>query len=230
MVTTVTQETLEERREARWEAGPAIVLVIVLQSVLAITSQREDWTLWVLPWWTWLLAIVPEVVLLVCLAWSRPRAALERMGHGHRFELALLAVVSFANACALAMLIGSLLVGSGQSGGELLLKALVIWTTNVIVFGLWFWALDRGGPVSRGGPDPPPPDFLFPQMDPDVHQPEWRPHLEDYIYTSFTNSIAFSPTDTMPLTRAAKRLMLLGSAVSALTVLLVAARAVNILR
>jgi hypothetical protein len=65
---------------------------------------------------------------------------------------------------------------------------------------------------------------------PQLAAPGWRPHLIDYIYVSFTNSIAFSPTDSMPLSRWAKVLMLSESAISALTVLLVAARAVNIFK
>jgi len=96
---------------------------------------------------------------------------------------------------------------------------------------LAFWGIDRGGPVRRRQPDPPPPDFQFPQMEnPQLAEPGWYPKLEDYIYVSFTNAIAFSPTDAMPLTRRAKRLMLSESAISVMTVVLVAGRAVNILR
>ena len=103
--------------------------------------------------------------------------------------------------------------------------------SNVITYGLWYWEFDRGGPVRRLDPDPPPPDFQFPQMDnPRLAEPGWQPELLDYIYVSYTNSIAFSPTDVLPLTRWAKLLMLSESAVSALTVLLVAARAVNIFK
>jgi hypothetical protein len=101
----------------------------------------------------------------------------------------------------------------------------------VIAFGLGYWELDRGGPVRRRMPDPPPPDFQYPQMEnPNLAEPGWTPHLIDYIYVSFTNAIAFSPTDAMPLTRRAKLLMLVESAASIVTLLLVAARAVNILR
>ena len=89
--------------------------------------------------------------------------------------------------------------GNERSGGQLLLKGTTIWGTNVIAYGLWFWALDRGGPVRRGQPDPPPADFQFPQMEnPGLAEPGWYPRLFDYIYISFTNSIAFSPTDAMP--------------------------------
>jgi hypothetical protein len=101
----------------------------------------------------------------------------------------------------------------------------------VIAYGLWFWGLDRGGPVRRRQPHPPPPDFQFPQLEnPLLAAPGWHPRLVDYVYVSFTNSIAFSPTDAMPLSRWAKMLMLSESAVSALSILLVAARAVNIFK
>ena len=94
-----------------------------------------------------------------------------------------------------------------------------------------FWEFDRGGPIRRQAPDPPPRDFQFPQDEnPALAEPAWHPRLADYVYISFTNSIAFSPTDAMPLTRRVKMMMLTESAISATTVLLVAARAVNILR
>src|SRR4029077_16993336 len=132
---------------------------------------------------------------------------------------------------ALVTLIGSLLSGEERSGAELLLKGVTIWGTNVIAFGLWFWGLDGGGPVRRCEPNPPLPDFQFPQLEnPQLAAPGWRPRLIDYVYLSFTNSIAFSPTDAMPLTRWAKLLMLTESGVSAITVLLVAARSVHIFK
>src|SRR5262249_55109304 len=121
--------------------------------------------------------------------------------------------------------------GHEHNGGQLLLKAVTVWATNTITFGLWFWGVDRGGPPGRAEPDPPPPDFQFPQLaDAGVAASGWVPRLFGYIYVSFTNSIAFSPTDTLPLTRQAKLLMLSESAVSALTILLIAARSVNIFR
>jgi uncharacterized membrane protein len=140
-------------------------------------------------------------------------------------------VISVDNAVALVALGGSLVSGNESSGAQLLLKGTTIWGTNVIAYALWFWGLDRGGPVKRGQPNPPPPDFQFPQMEnPTLAEPGWYPQLFDYIFVSFTNSIAFSPTDAMPLTRRAKALMLSESAVSALSIMLVAARAVNIFK
>ncbi len=153
------------------------------------------------------------------------------MGLRRKVALALVGVIAAANVFELVALIASLLSGHERSGGELLLKGATIWSTNVITFGLLFLEFDRGGPARRREPDPPPRDFQFPQDDnPALAEPGWYPRLVDYVYVSFTNSIAFSPTDVLPLTRRVKMMMLAESAISAITVRLVAARAVNILR
>jgi hypothetical protein len=220
----------EETVESRWEAAPAVVVVIGLQLALALVSLKLHWKLWGLPWWVWILAVGPETVLLVALAWEPAFRTLERIGHRRNVALMLLAIISLENAFALVALIGSLVGGHEKSGGQLLLKGATIWGTNVIAYGLWFWGFDRGGPVKRRE-DPSPPDFQFPQMEnPQLAAPGWYPRLVDYIYVSFTNSIAFSPTDAMPLSPRAKLLMLSESAISATTILLVAARSVNIFK
>jgi uncharacterized membrane protein len=219
----------QEAFEARFEAAPAVVAVMALQLAIALDSRAEHWTLWRIPWWGWLLCIVPEAVLLVPLVFDRSRLGLERRGHRTKMTFALFGVVSFVNSLLLLAVIASLISGQEHSGGKLLFEALTVWATNAITFGLWFWSIDRGGPARRLESNPPPPDFLFPQLsDPDVAEPGWYPRLFDYLYVSFTNSIAFSPTDTLPLTQLAKLLMLLESFVSAFTILLVFARAVNI--
>lgn len=221
----------EEEIESQWEAAPAVAVVIAFQLLLAFVSRAGDWTMWGLPWWVWLVPVAPEAALLIPLAWHRPRRRLEQLGRRRTAALVLLGVVSLSNALLLIALIGSLVRGDERSGGQLLLKAAAVWSTNVIAFGLWYWDLDRGGPVRRLQPEPPPPDFQFPQAEnPQLAQPGWYPQLIDYIYVSFTNSIAFSPTDAMPLTRRAKLMMLAESGISAITVLLVAARAVNIFK
>ena len=221
----------EEALESRWEAAPAVVVVIGLQLTLALVSLELHWKLWSLPWWVWILAVGPESVLLVALAWEPALRTLERIGHRRNVALVLLAIISLDNAVALVALIGSLVSGNERSGGQLLLKGATIWGTNVVAYGLWFWGLDRGGPITRREPDPPPPDFQFPQMEnPQLAAPGWYPRLVDYIYISFTNSIAFSPTDAMPLSARAKLLMLSESAISATAILLVAARSVNIFK
>jgi uncharacterized membrane protein len=226
-----TADLHEEEVESRYEATFAVGLVIGLQVTLALVSLEAGWKLIGLPGWVWLVPAVPEAALLLALAWSLPRQRLAQLGHRRTVALALVAVITAANVVALVALIASLLSAEEKSGGELLLKGATIWGTNVITFGLLFWEFDRGGPIRRREPHPPPRDFQFPQDEnPRLAEPDWYPRLADYVYVSFTNAIAFSPTDAMPLTRRVKMMMLVESAISATTVLLVAARAVNILR
>ena len=230
-----SDELHEFSAEARWEAAPAIALVIAGQILLALLSRESGWRLSGLPWWHWLVAVAPELVLIGALTHEVPRSRLAELGHLRNAAILLVGVITVANSVSLAALIGSLVNGHEHSGAELLLKGAPIWGTNVVAFGLWFWELDSGGPIARRlnarrQAPPPPADFQFPQQEnPTLAAPDWHPHLFDYIYIAFTNAIAFSPTDAMPLSRPAKGLMLLESAISALTVLLVAARAVNIL-
>lgn len=220
----------EEEIESRFEATFGVGLVIGLQVTLALLSLAGGWKLIGLPGWVWLIPTVPEATLLLSLGWSAPRHRLEQMGHRRTVALALVGVIAAANLLALVALIASLLSAQEKSGAQLLLKGATIWGTNVITFGLLFWEVDRGGPIRRLAPDPPPHDFQFPQDEnPTLAERGWYPRLADYVYISFTNSIAFSPTDAMPLTRRAKMMMLAESSISAITVLFVAARAVNIL-
>lgn len=209
---------------------PLLVVAVALLVLLAVVSWIEGWELLSrIPWWTWLLIAVPELLLIgdLSLGVRRPSFAESR-----RAALVLLGVLVCGNLAALAILIASLVTTSARQlgGGELLLSALVIWATNVIVFGLLFWELDHGGPVERTTGERTAPDFQFPQDEnPALAAAGWRPEVWDYLYVSLTNSIAFSPTDAMPLSPPAKRLMGLGAILSAITVLLVAARAVNVL-
>ena len=100
----------------------------------------------------------------------------------------------------------------------------------MVAFALWYWEFDRGGPVARALGTHPYPDFQFPQMTaPEMAPPHWEPTFADYLYVAFTNAAAFSPTDTMPMSRWAKMLMTTQSVISIVTVAFVVARAVNIL-
>lgn len=120
--------------------------------------------------------------------------------------------------------------GKGPSGQSLLIDAMNIWFTNIVIFALFYWNIDHNSPASKGLSGNAPPDFLFPQMAGSGDQdPDWTPGFVDYLYLSFTNATAFSPTDTMPLSPRSKLLMALEAIVSLVTVGLVAARAVNIL-
>jgi uncharacterized membrane protein len=143
----------------------------------------------------------------------------------------LIAVITLANAGSAGRLITALLRGREKDPTTLLLTGGAIWLTNVIVFGMWYWDLDRGGPAARSQAVKSFPDFLFPQMaEPSVAPPNWKPEFLDYLYVSFTNAAAFSPTDVLPLARWAKMTMMVQSIVSLTTVVLVIARAVNILK
>jgi uncharacterized membrane protein len=147
--------------------------------------------------------------------------------------ITLIAFVNLANVVSLLELVHQLLtVHAHQAsvGRDLIFASVPVWVTNVLVFALWYWELDRGGPVARLSPDRRLPDFLFPQMTaPDATVADWSPGFIDYLFTSFTNATAFSPTDTMPLTPWVKVLFMVQSLASLLTVALVVSRAVNIL-
>jgi uncharacterized membrane protein len=147
-------------------------------------------------------------------------------------SVTLIAAISAANIISALRLVYELLHGTaGEDAGPLLATGGAIWGTNVIVFGLWYWELDRGGPVARARARKPYPDFLFVQMQsPEMAPSDWEPTFVDYLYLSFTNATAFSPTDVMPLSRWAKMMMLVQSAVSIVALVLVVARAVNILK
>ena len=223
-------EAEQAERESRVEAPLAVLFAVVLQVALAGLSLIRGWRMWNLPGWVWLIAVLPELVLILALSLPRSRRRLEVKDRRQAVSLALVIVIGLANLFSLVVLIGSLLAADEKSGAALLVKGFAIWGTNVITFGLLYWELDGGGPESRRSDLTALRDFQFPQMEnPQLALPGWQPHLVDYIYVSFTNSIAFSPTDAMPLSHRAKLLMICESAISGLAVLLVAARAVNIL-
>lgn len=178
-------------------------------------------------------AILPvlELLLLIPLTVVKPRRHHTDSTAVRYASIVLIALVNLANIGSLILLAHDVVTGRQVVGHQLIAASIQIWLTNVLIFGLWFWELDRGGPGSRTLKDPPPPDFLYPQMtDPTACEVRgWRPNFIDYLYVSLTNATAFSPTDTMPLSTKIKAIMALQSLASLITVVLVAARAVNIL-
>jgi len=180
-----------------------------------------------------------ELALLVALVSTNPRRLVRETRWSRGASVVLACVVILANLGALAMLITTL--GSdSKTGASLLVGGMQVWLTNVIGFGLLFWELDRGGPVARRKlprSEMPPADWRFSQDENDDAVVEvaatasarsgWVPTFVDYLYLSLTNSSAFSPTDTMPLTSRAKALMGLEATAALLTSLLVVARAVG---
>jgi len=179
----------------------------------------------------WLLPSL-EMALLVTLTVLNPVRLTRYTRAGKYLSLLLVALISLDNGFSGALLDFKLIHGTaGDQASALLASAAAIYLTNVIAFGIWYWELDRGGPFARAAAATPYPDFLFPQMtQPHLASEHWEPRFGDYLYVSFTNATAFSPTDTMPLTRWAKGLMAAQSAIALSTTALVIARAVNILK
>ncbi len=171
-----------------------------------------------------------EAVLLVALTVTTPKGYSGQSQVRKAIAVAMIMVTSVANAASLFLLVRYLAQGGKTGGEELILSALNLFVTNIIVFGLWYWEIDAGGPAIRHQDQKRLPDFFFPQLNAkELGPPDWMPTFIDYLYVSATNATAFSPTDTLPLTHRAKLLMLAQSLVSLLTIALVAARAVNIL-
>jgi len=179
-----------------------------------------------------LVVPVLELLLIASLYVASKRTNLQNSLFRKFASIALIVLIAIANAYALQQLAHQLLAGGKVVDGHgLILTAINIFLTNIIVFALLYWEIDAGGPVKRITASLRDRDFSFPQMqNPELAPHDWRPSFVDYLYVAATNATAFSPTDTMPLTRTAKLFMLAQSLVSLTALALVAARAVNILK
>jgi len=200
----------------------------VANLLLAVGSRRAGWELFGdRIWWLWLLLAVPSALLCLTLVLGPRRVGLEEAQR--KVAIGLLGLLGLGTATATLCVVVSLARWT-PTGPQLLASALVVLLTNVVTFALVFWELDDGGPVARTVSPRAHPDFQFPQDEnPGLARAGWGPDLVDYLYLSVTNSIAFSPTDAMPLTHPAKLFMAAEAAISATTVLVVAARAINVL-
>jgi uncharacterized membrane protein len=209
-----------EHGDPLWPGQAAVAVAIALN--LGLSKEILVGPRWLLPG--------VEALLLAVLVVVAPGRATAHSAGRRRLALSVIGFVSLTNVVSLALLV-HFLVGGGKVGGhQLILSGALVWLTNVLLFAVWYWELDRGGPVARFLEPERLPDFQFPQMEnPQLAPPGWRPGFVDYLYTSLTNAMAFSPTDTMPLTPIAKSLMGIQSVAALATVGLVVARAVNIL-
>jgi uncharacterized membrane protein len=219
-------------REARNDAAPFALAAAAILIALALASKHAGWeSLGHSLWWMWLVVAAPYAFLTATLLLGFKR--LVRHDHRREIVIGLLSVVWVFNVLGVVILVASLIAHSASriTGAQLLASGGAVWFTNTIAFGLAFWELDCGGPVARAlATEVRKPDFQFPQDEnPQLARDGWYPRLWDYFYVSLTNATAFSPTDSMPMTRTAKALMAAESLLSVVTVLLVAARAVNIL-
>jgi uncharacterized membrane protein len=208
--------------ENRWPVAAALVVAIGLQ--LALPDRLALQSRWLLP--ALELAMLIGLIIASPVRFNRESTALRVA------SLTLTGLLSLANAWSATLLIQGLLRGTeGQDASALLSTGAAIWLTNIIAFAVWYWQFDRGGPAARAHARRTVPDFQFVQMqNPDLTHPDWEPQFLDYLYLSFTNATAFSPTDVMPLSRWAKLTMLGQSLISLATLALVIARAVNILK
>jgi uncharacterized membrane protein len=206
--------------EAFWPVQLTILAAIVLQ--LTLPERLTIGPTWLVP--------ALEGALLIGMFLATPKELEGEHPRRRAAAISLIAFVSAANVFSLGALVHYLLHHVVAHGYELIISGMLIWLTNFLIFALWYWELDRGGPGKRAGGHDGPPDFLFPQMSDDRIEPRnWRPQFIDYLYVSLTNATAFSPTDAMPLTHMAKILMGVQSVVSLVTIGLIVSRAVNIL-
>ncbi len=205
---------------ARWPPAAALVGLLALGAVL---PERYG----LLPAW----ASVPMWSLVGCLVvlstFAHTSPLLRRMeGSVTRGLLALVTALLIFGIVRLVVLV--LAEGSQVRGLPLLSTGATLWLSNMVVFALWYWLVDRGGPERRLSGTPAPPDLQFPRPS-DSPPPAGTPQFFDYFFVAFNTSIAFSPTDTSPVTIRAKVLMMTQALLSLVTLVIVVARAVNIL-
>lgn len=202
-----------------WHAQLVLLLAVILQFTIPHELRVGN---------RYIVAII-ELILIGCIGVTAPKRHLSFKNFNRSIATLLIAVVSLANVSSLILVINGLLNGSDVPGKSLVAAAFAIFITNIIAFGLWYWELDSPGLTGlRNHKDSP--KFQFPNMQDEIVRIEkWEPTFFDYLYVSITNASAFSPTDTMPLTHLAKAIMSTQALISLLTVVLVTARAVNIL-
>lgn len=214
-------ERRAEHSDPLWPAQLAVALVIALTLVLSGQVTIGP---------TWLLPSLEAIALAVLVTVSRKAREAEPHPGLRRLALGVVGFVSLANVVSLGLLVHFLISGGHASGHRLIVSGVVLWATNVLLFAVWYWEMDSGGPHARFTGTMVMKDFQFPQMESRHHAlATWRAGFLDYLYLSLTNATAFSPTDTMPLTHSAKIVMGVQSVAALLTVGLVIARAVNIL-
>jgi uncharacterized membrane protein len=199
-----------------------VVATLVLQVVLPDDMELRPW--WLLPAFSVLLVVA---LLLVNPGRMSHFSAVERV-----ISLLLVAAVTAVNAGSAATLVYRIAAGTiGNHAGAVLVTGGIVYWTNIVAFSLWYWEFDRGGPGRRAAGRAEFPDLQFPQMaDPDLAHQDWEPSYLDYLYFSFTNAAAFSPTDVMPLRIWAKMTMMLQAVVSLVLAVMVVAWAINNLK
>jgi len=197
----------------------AVLVAIILQSTAPENGR-------LVPWW-----IVPAIeLLLLAVAMIRDPGRIDRRGPGsQRATIALAAAMTIATVVGIAVLIVDILdTNLIVTANSILGRGAALWVTNVIAFSFWYWIFDRGGPGERAAGSGIAPSFAFPEnATPELAPDGWQPRYHDYLYLSFTNATAFSPTDTLPVQAWAKMAMLAESVLSLITAIMVIARVIN---
>ena len=207
--------------EPRWPMATAVVAATALYVGMPHRGRVPGW---------WIGPVLQLGLLGILIAQDRGRID-RRSASLHRMMVALLVVMTAGTVLSVVVLAYDILVAlKGVTATVLLGRGAAIWVENVIVFSLWYWQFDRGGPAERAADMPVPPSFAFPEnATPELAPAGWRPTYPDYLYLSFTNATAFSPTDTLPVRRWAKLTMMIQSTLSLVIAILVIARAINVL-
>jgi hypothetical protein len=209
--------------ELRWPVTFTTAVAVALEMAVPDRLQLVRPS-WILP--------AAQGALLIALVAANPHR-IDRQSRAIRLlALTLAGLLSVANGWSVARLADGIVRGGADlTAGPLLSTGSAIWLTNLVVFALWYWELDRGGPVERALGTKRYPDFQFVQMvsPPEMVPPDWEPAFTDYLYLAFTNAASFSPTDVLPMSRWAKLGMTMQALISLVTVALVVSRAVGIL-
>ena len=216
-------EAAAVRGESRWPMAAAVLAVGVLRIFLPPELRVSDASG---------LFLVVIVVMVFALILGDPGRIDREVRWLRVLTGALIAVITLVNAGSSVRLVISIIYAEPftQTARVLLACGGIIWLTNVIAFGLWYWDLDRGGAAARAAGSTRRPAFLFPEMsNPDFVGENWSPAFVDYLHLSFTTATAFSPTDVSPLKPWAKVMMMSEETISLALGILVVARAVNIL-
>jgi uncharacterized membrane protein len=208
--------------EPRW---PAVIAILAVGGLyLALPDSLTFGPNWLFP------SLVLALLIPTNISYHTGRHRLNAI-----LGFAVDGVLTVGLIISVTLLVDALPAGK-EAPQQLLLSAASLWITNILVFALWYWRLDAGGPYQRDKrPGHSEGAFLFPQMTMskqalrEAGQPDWSPNFVDYLFLAFNTSTAFSPTDVPVLARWAKVLMMLQSLLSLLIIALLAARAVNIL-
>jgi len=209
--------------EPRWPMALAVVVAGLLRASLPPQLRNGDAR--------WLFLVV-VVALLAALIIGDPGRIDRDLPWLRALTAGLIGLITLANADAVRLVVSIINVSSFTNDAKVLLASGgAIWLTNVIAFGLWYWALDRGGPAARAAGAGHPPALVFPEMKNEEHVgPDWAPKFVDYFHFAFATATAFSPTDVSAIRPWTKLMMMAEEGISLIVALLVVARAVNILK